>query len=161
MTIIKAIPTLYRGVKFRSQLEARWAVFFDGLGLKWRYESQAFNLPVVGGYLPDFMLMGTQGSVFAEVKPSSKSDLSKPLALSVAGHTVVLLLGPPAVQQECFLPGGVREACTLTGEKSYSPVYHPQTQTRGGVTIVGIHTPAKAGVSVHAARTAKFESAPL
>ena len=105
--VIKAIPTLYRGVKFRSKLEARWAVFFDEMGLSWRYESQAFNLPAVGGYLP----------------------------------------------------GGVREACTLPGEKPHSPVYHPHAQTRGGITIIGIHAPARAGVAVHAARKAKFESA--
>lgn len=26
---IKAIDTIYKGYKFRSRLEARWAVFFD------------------------------------------------------------------------------------------------------------------------------------
>ena len=29
---IKAIPTTYAGVRFRSRLEARWAAFFDLCG---------------------------------------------------------------------------------------------------------------------------------
>jgi hypothetical protein len=33
MKNIKAIETLYRGYRFRSRTEARWAVFFDGVGL--------------------------------------------------------------------------------------------------------------------------------
>jgi hypothetical protein len=32
---IVAIPTRYKGYHFRSRLEARWAVFFDALGIKW------------------------------------------------------------------------------------------------------------------------------
>jgi hypothetical protein len=26
---MKAIPTIYQGVEYRSRLEARWAAFFD------------------------------------------------------------------------------------------------------------------------------------
>ena len=29
--MIKAIETVYNGYRFRSRLEARWAVFFDAL----------------------------------------------------------------------------------------------------------------------------------
>ena len=31
----KAIETKYKGFRFRSRLEARWAVFFDALGIEW------------------------------------------------------------------------------------------------------------------------------
>lgn len=41
---IKPIETLYKGYRFRSRLEARWAVFFDALGLKWEYEKEGFDL---------------------------------------------------------------------------------------------------------------------
>ena len=34
----KPIETTYNGVRLRSRLEARWAVFFDALGVKWLYE---------------------------------------------------------------------------------------------------------------------------
>ena len=52
---ITAIETLYGGILFRSRLEARWAVFFDALGIEWRYEAEGYNLPS-GWYLPDFWL---------------------------------------------------------------------------------------------------------
>ncbi|MEN2464926.1 hypothetical protein [Ornithinibacillus sp. JPR2-1] len=41
---IKAIETIYKGYRFRSRLEARWAVFFDSLGIKWEYEPEGFEL---------------------------------------------------------------------------------------------------------------------
>ena len=34
--MIKAIDTVYNGYKFRSRLEARWAVFFDEIGIEYR-----------------------------------------------------------------------------------------------------------------------------
>jgi hypothetical protein len=35
---IKPIETEYGGYKFRSRLEARWAVFFDTAKIKYEYE---------------------------------------------------------------------------------------------------------------------------
>ena len=32
---MKAIETEYNGYRFRSRLEARWAVFFDALGIEY------------------------------------------------------------------------------------------------------------------------------
>ncbi|NJO82415.1 MAG: hypothetical protein HC828_06055 [Blastochloris sp.] len=40
-----AIPTTYQGYRFRSRIEARWAVFFDALGIRWVYEPEGWNLP--------------------------------------------------------------------------------------------------------------------
>lgn len=54
--MIKAIETRYKGYNFRSRLEARYAVFFDALGLKWVYEKEGFDLGEYGLYLPDFWL---------------------------------------------------------------------------------------------------------
>lgn len=53
---MKAIETEYRGYKFRSRLEARWAVFFDACGVKWEYEPEGFDLGDGIYYLPDFLL---------------------------------------------------------------------------------------------------------
>lgn len=53
---MKPIQTVYKGYRFRSRLEARWAVFFDALGVKWSYEHEGFELPGGGRYLPDFYL---------------------------------------------------------------------------------------------------------
>lgn len=63
-----AIPTRYRGCRFRSRLEARWAVFFDHMGIGWQYEPEGY---VVGGrpYLPDFLL---ECGTWVEVKGSEE-----------------------------------------------------------------------------------------
>lgn len=53
--MLKAIETQYKGYRFRSRLEARWAVFFDSLGLKWEYEKEGFEFDGTR-YLPDFWL---------------------------------------------------------------------------------------------------------
>lgn len=54
MSDIKAIETYYKGYRFRSRLEARWAVFFDALGVEYEYEPEGFELPSGKMYLPDF-----------------------------------------------------------------------------------------------------------
>lgn len=51
---IRAIETAYNGYRFRSRLEARWAVFFETLGVQWEYEPEGFALPSGRWYLPDF-----------------------------------------------------------------------------------------------------------
>jgi hypothetical protein len=66
---IKAIPTLYRGVQFRSRLEARWAAFFDLCKFKWTYEPYDLD-----GWMPDFELRWDAADetvirVLVEVKP--------------------------------------------------------------------------------------------
>lgn len=54
---MKAIETEYKGYKFRSRLEARWAVFFDIMGIRWEYESEGIVLSNGTPYLPDFYLI--------------------------------------------------------------------------------------------------------
>jgi hypothetical protein len=39
---ITALETRYAGYRFRSRIEARWAVFFTRLGLDWEYEQQGY-----------------------------------------------------------------------------------------------------------------------
>lgn len=53
---MKAIETYYNGYWFRSRLEARWAVFFDTLGIRYEYEPEGFELSDGTRYLPDFYL---------------------------------------------------------------------------------------------------------
>lgn len=65
---MKAIETVYNGYRFRSRLEARWAVFFDALGVKYEYEPEGFNLGNHLCYLPDFRVKcwGTRGQIWEE-----------------------------------------------------------------------------------------------
>ena len=76
MNQIKAIETTYKGYRFRSRLEARWAVFFDTVGIPWKYESEGYEKEMDIGdqvknfrYLPDFFLPSIWGGgMFVEVK---------------------------------------------------------------------------------------------
>jgi hypothetical protein len=54
--VIKPIETVYNGYRFRSRIEARWAVFFDALGIEYQYEPEGFELDDGTYYLPDFWL---------------------------------------------------------------------------------------------------------
>ena len=69
---IKAHPTSFDGVAFRSRLEARWAAFFSLARWAWEYE------PIdLDGWSPDFRVVIPCGHsecngahvLFAEVKP--------------------------------------------------------------------------------------------
>jgi hypothetical protein len=92
---IKAIETVYNNYKFRSRLEARWAVFFDVLGIKYDYEKEGYDLGEEGYYLPDFWLPSQ--SIFAEVKGDKdgfwkSADKSKVEKLSkISGKNIVVL----------------------------------------------------------------------
>jgi hypothetical protein len=67
---LKPIETHYKGYKFRSRLEARWAVFFDEMRFKWEYESQGFSLSNGQQYLPDFKISSVNNTVhWYEIKP--------------------------------------------------------------------------------------------
>jgi hypothetical protein len=89
---IAPIPTRYAGCHFRSRLEARWAVFFDALGVAWEYEPQGFEVgplwchtPDAGPlarrrmYLPDFYL--TNQALWVEVK-GNDAQLDRSLLLA-------------------------------------------------------------------------------
>ena len=52
--MIKAIPTIYKNHTFRSRMEARWALFFDSLGVEWIYEPDVYDLGSGEKYFPDF-----------------------------------------------------------------------------------------------------------
>lgn len=83
-TQVQAIETRYAGCNFRSRLEARWAVFFDALGVPWEYEPEGYELPS-GRYLPDFWLPSIE--TWYEVKGQRPSDLEATLASELATHT--------------------------------------------------------------------------
>src|SRR5258708_7900129 len=88
--MIKAIETFYNGYHFRSRLEARWAVFFDSLGIKYRYEPEGFNLEDGIWYLPDFEI--GQGT-YIEIKPQypSPEECEKAIRLSIGKQCLVMI----------------------------------------------------------------------
>lgn len=77
---IKPIETEYNGYMFRSRLEARWAVFFDSMGIKYEYEPEGFTLSDGTNYLPDFRIYVRHRSYENEYEPvyvEVKGELTK------------------------------------------------------------------------------------
>jgi hypothetical protein len=116
--VIKAIETPYAGHLFRSRLEARWAVFFDHLGLEWVYEKEGFDLGTEGWYLPDFWLpqvslRGRESGVWIEVKAVDPKDDEKYQAFGKE-KPLILLCGEK-VHNDCYTCG-----CD-NGHQEFSP----------------------------------------
>ena len=91
---IKPIQTAYNGYLFRSRLEARWAVFFDTMGIRYEYEAEGYDLDGVW-YLPDFWL--PEQDCFVEIKPFNRSpkNLKCELLSKKLDKSVVLVAGTP------------------------------------------------------------------
>jgi hypothetical protein len=94
--IIKPIETIYKEYRFRSRLEARYAVYFDSVGITWEYEREGYDLGGGLFYLPDFWL--PQVMMWAEVKPTKLTDIEmekiKRLVFGT-GYGCILLEGFP------------------------------------------------------------------
>lgn len=75
MAELKAIETHYKGYRFRSRLEARWATFFDEMNIRWHYEYEGFVLRDGIPYLPDFHF--PDFDMWAEVKPYTLTPLER------------------------------------------------------------------------------------
>lgn len=72
---IKPIQTEYNGLKFRSRLEARWAVFFDTAKIKYEYEPEGYEDENGNRYLPDFYL--PDYDIYVEVKRDTEEGLNE------------------------------------------------------------------------------------
>jgi hypothetical protein len=68
---IKAIETKAFGHRFRSRLEARWALFFEEMEMGWEYEPEGFEIDGIC-YLPDFRVWTPFCKpIWYEVKPKT------------------------------------------------------------------------------------------
>lgn len=118
MQPIKPIETRYKGYRFRSRLEARWAVFFDHVGLRYDYEPEGYVLPS-GPYLPDFFVHNVgmrttkeRPGVWVEIKPTYiESEWKKLKELCIATGRDGLLLASTDVNND------------WNGEKMEAPIY--------------------------------------
>ena len=89
----------YRGIWFKSRLEARWAEFFSRLGWKWEYEPHADfreGSDEQHGWLPDFALVprGESGPerIYVEVKPGRIDRSDVQVQVEDAGCTDPVLI---------------------------------------------------------------------
>ena len=86
------VITEYGGTTFRSQLEARWAAYFDKRGITWEYEPVQFD-----GWTPDFRLVMDGVQVYAEVKPVTEfpMDVAQRILNAGCGDDVLILGNGP------------------------------------------------------------------
>ena len=86
------VTTEYGGTTFRSQLEARWAAYFDPRSIAWEYEPARFD-----DWTPDFRLVLNGVEVYAEVKPVSEFPMDvaqRMLNAGCDGDVLILGQGP-------------------------------------------------------------------
>lgn len=94
-------PTWYDNYFFRSKLEAKWAVFFDLLKIKWGYEPESFTCDDGSQYTPDFYLPDVYlrkiKGVYIEIKPDHfhDSNYTRRIASSLKDGNLVVLYGDP------------------------------------------------------------------
>lgn len=94
--MMQAIQTRHSdGNYYRSRLEARWAVFFNALGINYEYEKEGYVLEDGTWYLPDFWMPDL--NLWVEIKGKKDDafddELNAKLALFCkAGRSNLLLL---------------------------------------------------------------------
>lgn len=90
---IKPIETVYNGYRFRSRLEAKWAVFFDAVGIEYYYEPEGIKLSDGTYYLPDFYL--PKSKQWFEVKGVMKEDDEHKIKQLIEDANVSVAVGHP------------------------------------------------------------------
>lgn len=130
-----AIETVYNQYRFRSRLEARHAVFFDALGIKYEYEKEGYDL---GGtwYLPDFWLPGEDRWVEIKGQAPTEEEINKARTLSTCTQKHVSILygeigcpDPNTRERSSF---SLYPACLWT---------YPKTQYLGGASTESVSVP--------------------
>ncbi len=102
--MITPITTIYKGRRFRSRLEARWAIFFDAIDIGWEYETEGFQIGSTK-YLTDFKLSSfgsAKVALYVEIKPGKPSieEIKKCYEVSVGTNTDMLLIcGTPGLPE--------------------------------------------------------------
>lgn len=157
--MIKPIETRYKGFRFRSRLEARWAVFFDHLDLDWEYEYEGFHIESSTPYLPDFLLKddGKFPDVWVEVKPQKPMtkkeseryyQVGKSLAYSANNAGFLVTMGDP-LDANAFLFG------SFGGEKKLGPLVG--SDFMNFFLLKSKNDPERIFSAATAARSARFE----
>lgn len=121
---MKVIETTYKGYRFRSRTEARWAVFFDSLGFKYEYEKEGYELENGIWYLPDFYF--PKYNFYAEVKGIlfTYEEKEKCRLLSKIGCKVILLDGAPDEKEYDAYDSGDEITSVVFTNGKYSPLYY-------------------------------------
>lgn len=180
--MIKPIATHYDDCQFRSRLEARWAVFFNHMGIKYEYEREGFDFGDSVYYLPDFYF--PKIDVWGEVKPENIDKKEHYKIEHILNRFVVELTSKNDYSINDQLPQLLTDATTnrtfqegiilLDGlpnvERRYDVHVHDLTDSTGGTStwftnlytiekIIGtaVTGPFTVDNAVREARSARFE----
>ena len=127
---MKAIETVYNGNRYRSRLEARWAVFFESAGIEFHYEPEGFDIDGIR-YLPDFYLPNVEDGLFVEVKGMfNRYNQEKVKAL--AKYNKILVVGNIPTQASCGMIDLHDEVKFIT-DKSYIGLFYSVVNPDDGV----------------------------
>jgi hypothetical protein len=132
---IQAIETHYAGHRFRSRLEARWAVFLTALGIDWTYEPQGYVLGDGTPYLPDFLVRPGAGHEFwLEIKGQhpSRAEIDKAAQLAEGTQKDTYLYFGPMEQ-----PGAGLSAMTSWDEYMEPATSRPRWRDEHGWILSG------------------------
>lgn len=142
--MIKAIPTFYNGHSFRSRLEARWAVFFDAMGVHYEYEPRGFDIDGVW-YLPDFYI--PDWKLYLEIKPEKYWETEPELYAMAMGKLEKLVRGGTAAWMVCGRPFAGSYLCLTTEPLCFGYVFSDCRRCAGisfedewGWGEIGTHT---------------------
>lgn len=97
---IKPIETMFNDYRFRSRLEARWAIVLESIRQEWEYEKEGFDINGTW-YLPDFFIHYNSATprgwgFWLEIKPVPLTDSQiETLAtlVRITGHTTYAACG--------------------------------------------------------------------
>lgn len=101
---MRAIETKHNGILFRSRLEARWAIFFDQLRIRWEYEYEGYESKEMGRYLPDFYFPELR--FYGEVKPEKICDKRWSSFVNEIKMPLVIFAGTPNMRPMNIYGGG-------------------------------------------------------
>lgn len=140
---MRSMPALYKGQAFRSRLEARWACWYDLIGVRWVYEPDVIDLGNFT-YIPDFFLPDWQAWV--EIKGEMISDeeglhiVEKCRQLAIQSELLTILCFDQPYDPRCavFYKGAM-----------YAPAYWRMCRFCGGVALEiqgkGVRCPTEHG----------------
>ncbi|MBX9425474.1 hypothetical protein [Streptomyces lateritius] len=119
---VESLPTVYRGITFRSALEASWAATLDSLAIAWEYEPETVTLPSGARYLPDFRL--PEIGCWLEVKGDGVPRVEKAVEFGQS-----LACDCPRFACSCRWPGG---ELVLIGRppRRFQPDWDPEYDSR-------------------------------
>lgn len=130
------IETKYKGYKFKSPLAAKWAVFFDELGLPYEYKKEGFD---IGGeyYVPGLWVPVWNAFIEIKREQPTKGEIRKAKILNKkSGKKVLIFSGLPWPKEYSITSFGLSDS--LDGECHMGTIELRQCRRCANINANGI-----------------------